>query len=73
MAVFGRSNEGIDFQSPDDSPAKYICLLLVPEEQASQHLQTLANLAKAFGQPQRREALLTAVTAEELADILTAA
>ncbi len=73
LAVFGRSQDGVEFQSPDDAPAKYICLLLVPEDQAAKHLLTLANLAKAFGQSQRRDALLSAVTAEELAQILTAA
>ncbi len=73
MAVFGRSVEGIDFQSPDNSPAHCICLLLVPEEQASQHLQTLSELAKVFSQCARREQLLSADTAEEVVQILTAA
>jgi len=71
LAVIGRSVDGVEFQSPDFSPAKCICLLLVPEDQASAHLQTLAELAKVFGQSDLREQFLNADSAEEVCRLVT--
>ncbi|MGC6466569.1 MAG: PTS sugar transporter subunit IIA [Akkermansiaceae bacterium] len=70
LAVFGRSAEGVDFESPDNAPSHLICLLLVPEEKAAQHLQTLAELAKVFSQSDLRDRLEKAGTAEEICDLL---
>jgi len=72
LAVFARSEEGVDFVCPDCAPAKLICLLLVPEETANLHLQTLAELAKVFRQSARREMILNAVSPEEVIHAITA-
>ena len=71
VAVFARSTEGVDFESPDNAPSHLICLLLVPEEKASQHLQTLSQLAKIFSQSDLRDRLEAAETAQEICDILS--
>ncbi len=70
VVVFGRSKEGVDFDSPDNAPSRLICLLLVPEDKAAKHLQLLAELAKIFSQSEMRENLEKAETAEEVCDLL---
>ena len=69
IAVFGRSAEGVDFESPDNAPSHHICLLLVPEDKAAQHLQTLSELAKVFSQSVLRKRLEEATTAEAICEI----
>ncbi len=73
VAVFGRSEDGVDFESPDNAPSHHICLLLVPEEKAAQHLQTLSELAKVFSQSDIRERLDNAASAGEISQILSIA
>ena len=70
VAVFGRSEEGVDFESPDQGLAHHVCLLLVPEEGAPNHLQILRELAKVFSQPELRKEILAAQTTEEISNIL---
>ncbi len=69
LVVFARSREGVDFDCPDNAPSRLIFLMLVPEDQAAKHLQLLSELAKVFGQSERREQLEEAKTAEEICDI----
>jgi len=71
LAVFGRSVEGVDFDSPDNAPSHLVCLMLVPEEKAAQHLQILAELARIFGQSDLRDQLENASSAEEICDLLS--
>lgn len=73
LAVFGRSAEGVDFDSPDNAPCHLICLMLVPEEKTAQHLQVLSELAKIFGQSDLRGQLENATSAEELCCLLFSA
>lgn len=73
LAVFARSAEGIDFESPDNAPCHLICLLLVPEKKVSQHLQTLAELAKIFSQSDLRSRLEAAKSAQEICAIFSLA
>ena len=70
VAVFGRSEEGVDFESPDQGLVYHICLLLVPEEGAPNHLQILRELAKVFSQPELRKEILAAQTTEEISNLL---
>lgn len=49
--------EPIDFDAIDNRPVDLLCCLLVPEEAATEHLQTLAGLAEMFSQSDVREAL----------------
>lgn len=69
-AVLGKSLEGIDFETPDNAPVKYVILLLVPEDQANMHLQTLASVAGVFSKGEVRTRLQEAETAEEICEIL---
>ena len=46
VAAFGRSSVGIEFDSLDGLPVKFIVLFIVPKDQFQTHLRTLAALAK---------------------------
>jgi mannitol/fructose-specific phosphotransferase system IIA component (Ntr-type) len=46
VAAFGRSAKGIDFDSLDNAPVKFIVLFVVPKDQFLTHLRTLAAIAK---------------------------
>ncbi|MEN8694878.1 MAG: PTS sugar transporter subunit IIA [Akkermansiaceae bacterium] len=71
-AVFGRSTEGVDFESPDNALSHCIVLLLAPQGQTAQHLQILSELAKVFSQCECREELMAAQTASEISAIFSA-
>ncbi len=73
LLVFGRSPEGVDFDSPDNAPSHLICLMLVPEEKAAQHLQILSELSKIFRQSDLRDQLEGAKSVEEICDLFSTA
>ena len=56
----------IDFLAPDDEPVEIMFVLLVPESETTEHLETLATLAKRFEQATYRRALTTATSDAEL-------
>ncbi|MGJ8678115.1 MAG: PTS sugar transporter subunit IIA [Akkermansiaceae bacterium] len=70
IAVFGRSHEGVDFDSIDSAPVHFVILLLVPEKDRNKHLQTLAAIAKMFKTCGVREKLETVETREGVVDVL---
>jgi PTS system nitrogen regulatory IIA component len=63
---FGRSREGIDFDSIDGRPAHIFFLLMAPESSTGQHLKALAKISRMLKDPEFRNDLLTAKNAEEL-------
>ena len=66
VAAFGRSLKGIEFDSLDNAPVKYIVLFVVPKDQFQTHLRTLAAIAKFLNDRSTREKLGTAASAEEI-------
>jgi fructose-specific phosphotransferase system IIA component len=66
VAAFGRSPRGIEFDSLDNAPVKYIVLFVVPKDQFQTHLRTLAAIAKFLNDRAVRERLGSAPTAEEI-------
>jgi mannitol/fructose-specific phosphotransferase system IIA component (Ntr-type) len=66
VAAFGRSNKGIEFDSLDNAPVKYIVLFVVPKDQFQTHLRTLAAIAKFLNDRTIRERLGEAASAEEI-------
>ncbi|MCB1091030.1 MAG: PTS sugar transporter subunit IIA [Verrucomicrobiae bacterium] len=69
-AIFGRSKEGIEFGSLDNAPVHYIVLFLVPREQYTLHLRTLAAIAKILNSGEVRNLLAEAANEQEILDIL---
>ncbi len=60
------STNGIDFDAIDNHPVQIIILLLVPKNKLTQHIKTLANIAKIMSNKSLREELLEAKTADNV-------
>jgi PTS system nitrogen regulatory IIA component len=67
---FGRSLDGVDFDSMDGKPAHLFFLLIAPEESVGVHLKTLARISKLLKNPAVRDRLLKAPSSEELYQII---
>ncbi len=71
VTVFGRSKEGVDFCSLDRAPVHYIVLFMVPADQHTLHLQTLAAIAKTLNSAETRKRLAAAADENEIVAILS--
>jgi fructose-specific phosphotransferase system IIA component len=56
--------KGMDFNSIDNQPVKIVILLLVPKNKLTQHIKTLANIAKMMSNENLRNKLLTLKTTD---------
>lgn len=63
---FGRSRQGLDFDSMDGQPAHLFFLLIAPEDSSSVHLQVLAKIAKILKNRDFRKKLMETGTKKEL-------
>ncbi|MCD8352667.1 MAG: PTS sugar transporter subunit IIA [Planctomycetaceae bacterium] len=70
VGVFGRSVEGIDFDSPDGQPVHLFIMLLSNRECADRHLEALAYISRKFRGKDFRNLLLKAATAAQIMDFL---
>ncbi len=70
VAVFGRSTEGVEFESMDGAPVHLFFLLMAPENSASTHLKALARISRLLKDRAFREELLDAGSQEELYEII---
>ena len=70
VVSFGRSIEGVDFQSLDNKPAHLFFLILAPENSAVTHLKILARISKLLKDPSFRKNLMQASTEEDLYNII---
>src|SRR3982750_1802137 len=66
VAAFGRSSKGIEFDSLDNAPVRFIVLFVVPKDQFQTHLRTLAAIAKFLNDRSVRERLGTAASAQDI-------
>lgn len=64
IAAFIKLPEAIDFESADGQPVDLLFALLVPEAKNTEHLQTLAAIAKFF-QNESNQSLLRKAESEE--------
>ncbi len=70
IVVFGRSLNGIDWDSPDGKPAQFIFLLLTPEKDEGIQIQILRAIATVMSDVQTRKDILNAQDVEEVWTIL---
>ena len=63
---FGRSKQGLDFDSMDGQPTHLFFLLIAPEDSSSVHLQVLAKIAKILKNRDFRKKLMEPGTKKEL-------
>ena len=66
IIIFALNQKGIDFDSIDNQPVKITILLIVPKNKFSQHIKTLANIAKMMSDDDIREKLLSLKTTESI-------
>ncbi len=58
LCVFGRSQEGVDFDAVDRKPVHIFFLLLAPENSVSIHLKMLSRISKILRDPSFRKRLI---------------
>jgi len=66
VVAFGRSRNGVDFQSLDGKPVHLFFLLLTPEDNPGDHLKVLARISRILKNPVLRENLRTALPSQEV-------
>ena len=66
VAVFGRSRNGIDFQSLDGRPTHLFFLLVAPEDSAGAHLKALARISRLLKDESFRTRLMQATDTHAL-------
>jgi mannitol/fructose-specific phosphotransferase system IIA component (Ntr-type) len=71
VAAFGRSKEGIEFDSLDNLPVRFMVMFVVPKDQFQVHLRTLAAIAKFLNDRGVRERLAEADSAKQILEVLT--
>jgi PTS system nitrogen regulatory IIA component len=67
---FGRSLEGLSFDSIDDQPAYLFFLLVAPENSAGAHLQALAKISRVLKDSSFRQRLMAAKSRDEIYRII---
>lgn len=70
VGVFGRSLQGVPFDSMDGAPVHLFFLLLAPENSASAHLQALARISRLLRDRAFREELLSVGSRSALYELL---
>jgi mannitol/fructose-specific phosphotransferase system IIA component (Ntr-type) len=65
VGAFGRSTQGVNFDSLDNQPVTLVMLFLVPQGQFQKHLHTLAKIAKLLHKKEFRQSLETLETAPD--------
>ena len=67
---FGRSRQGVTFDSIDGKPTHIFFLLLTPENSTGLHLKMLARISRMLKQEPFKEKLLQAETGDELYQVI---
>ncbi len=62
IVLLATCDSGIDFDSVDSEPVRITILLLVPKNKLTQHIKTLANIARLMNNDDLRNRLLTLKT-----------
>jgi PTS system nitrogen regulatory IIA component len=70
VVAFGRSKEGISFDSIDGRPVHIFFLLLAPENSAGQHLKILAKISKMLKVVDFRKKLMDAKSHDDLHQVI---
>ena len=69
VIAFGRSKRGVEFESLDGKPAKFIFLMGTPKDEVNQYLKLLGRLTRLLKKESFRESLLKAQEAREIIEI----
>ena len=72
LLAFGRSRDGVDFDSLDGKPAHLFFLVVAPEDSAGIHLKALARISRLLKSNVVRTELMEARDAQEIYQIIQA-
>jgi nitrogen PTS system EIIA component len=70
LTLFGRSVDGIDFDSLDKKPVHFVCLVVAPTNSTGHHLKALARISRLLKNQNLREGILKAQNKNEIYSIL---
>jgi nitrogen PTS system EIIA component len=70
LTLFGRSVEGIDFDSLDKKPVHFVCLVVAPTHSTGHHLKALARISRLLKNQNLRDGILKAQDKNEIYSIL---
>ncbi|MDO9529035.1 MAG: PTS sugar transporter subunit IIA [Syntrophales bacterium] len=70
IVSFGRSTDGIDFDSMDGKPVHIFFLLMAPENSTGQHLKALARISRMLKDDSFKTDLIKATSVESLYGII---
>ena len=73
MGLFFRLKDAVNFESPDDQPVDLVFTIIIPEQATEEHLIILSSLAGIFSKPEICEAIRSAASKEEIAQIIESA
>lgn len=68
---FGRSSQGIAFESLDEKPTNFFITLIAPEDANGVHLKLLARISKIFRNQDFRSELMECSSEEEIFNVIT--
>ena len=68
--VLGLMDPPVDFGAPDGEPARLVILIATPENQKHRHLEVIAAITRMRQNPDIREQLFRAISAEEIHEII---
>jgi len=70
IIIMAICNKGINFDAIDNLPVQIAILLIVPKNKLTQHIKTLANIAKIMNDNELREEIINAKTADSILKII---
>ncbi len=71
LISFGRSLQGVDFDSIDHKPCQLFFMVMAPENSAVENLNLLGRIAKLMRDPSFKRRLLEAKTRREIFEIIS--
>jgi PTS system nitrogen regulatory IIA component len=73
IGFFFRLKDAVNFESPDNQPVDLVFTIIIPEQATEEHLIILSSLAGIFSKPEVCEAIRSAASKEEIAQIIESA
>ena len=70
ITVFARSLNGVDFESLDQKPVHFVCMVIAPANSTGQHLKALAKISRLFKNQVLREGILKCKNTDAIYSLL---
>ncbi|MEC8957932.1 MAG: PTS sugar transporter subunit IIA [Nitrospinota bacterium] len=71
ITVLARSKNGVEFESLDQKPVHFVCMVIAPAHSTGQHLKVLARVSRIFKNQGLRDEILQAESSDAIYSILT--